>query len=330
MKASLSSPISSSIIEHLLDRIRKSRTASSLCRYEESISNNEKAKKIIREVINSCHPHEQEDCIERKIELKKQIDTLEALYESINKEGVMTKQMREDLINWDEQEKKELPESHQGLDSTNSKNEKLTLEGEMLNKALTEPKSNDTDRDHELPKWARKRLAIKNTTKSQNTSIYTTSSQVVQEHLRSNVHGKAEFTGHRLSQSFHKQRRPNPMNSARAPHTDKPQSKKYMAERNKMERSRVNGRKKFNKVTDNRGKKYSDLAREEGRADIELVEAVERDIIEYDINIGWDNIADLDVAKQLLQEAVVLPLWMPDYFQGIRRPWKGVLMFGKT
>jgi len=24
----------------------------------------------------------------------------------------------------------------------------------------------------------------------------------------------------------------------------------------------------------------------------------------------------------------VLPLWMPDYFKGIRRPWKGVLLFG--
>ena len=33
-------------------------------------------------------------------------------------------------------------------------------------------------------------------------------------------------------------------------------------------------------------------------------------------------------AKRLLKEAVVLPLYMPDYFQGIRRPWKGVLMFG--
>ena len=33
-------------------------------------------------------------------------------------------------------------------------------------------------------------------------------------------------------------------------------------------------------------------------------------------------------SSQLLQEAVVLPLWMPDYFKGIRRPWKGVLMFG--
>lgn len=38
--------------------------------------------------------------------------------------------------------------------------------------------------------------------------------------------------------------------------------------------------------------------------------------------------AGLTEAKRLLEEAVVLPLLMPDYFQGIRRPWKGVLMFG--
>ena len=35
-----------------------------------------------------------------------------------------------------------------------------------------------------------------------------------------------------------------------------------------------------------------------------------------------DDIAGLKEAKRLLEEAVVLPLWMPDYFKGIRRPWK--------
>ncbi|XP_064217798.1 katanin p60 ATPase-containing subunit A-like 1 isoform X2 [Aotus nancymaae] len=41
-----------------------------------------------------------------------------------------------------------------------------------------------------------------------------------------------------------------------------------------------------------------------------------------------DDIADLEEAKKLLREAVVLPMWMPDFFKGIRRPWKGVLMVG--
>ena len=35
-----------------------------------------------------------------------------------------------------------------------------------------------------------------------------------------------------------------------------------------------------------------------------------------------DDIADLVEAKKLLQEAVVLPLLIPDFFTGIRRPWK--------
>ncbi|CAM9978531.1 unnamed protein product, partial [Ectocarpus fasciculatus] len=62
--------------------------------------------------------------------------------------------------------------------------------------------------------------------------------------------------------------------------------------------------------------------------DLELIEGVERDIVEAKLNITWESIAGLHEAKHLLQEAVVLPLWMPDYFKGIRRPWKGVLMFG--
>ena len=35
-----------------------------------------------------------------------------------------------------------------------------------------------------------------------------------------------------------------------------------------------------------------------------------------------DDIASLTEAKQLLKEAVVMPLLLPDFFQGIRRPWK--------
>lgn len=62
--------------------------------------------------------------------------------------------------------------------------------------------------------------------------------------------------------------------------------------------------------------------------DHELVELLERDILQRNPNVRWDDIADLHEAKKLLEEAVVLPMWMPDFFKGIRRPWKGVLMVG--
>jgi SpoVK/Ycf46/Vps4 family AAA+-type ATPase len=73
---------------------------------------------------------------------------------------------------------------------------------------------------------------------------------------------------------------------------------------------------------------YGEHARRRGLPDIELIEGVERDVVDTGVTTTWDDIADLKEAKQLLQEAVVLPLWMPDVFQGLRRPWKGVLMFG--
>ncbi len=75
-------------------------------------------------------------------------------------------------------------------------------------------------------------------------------------------------------------------------------------------------------------KKYSDMAKEQGLVDQDLIDTIENDIVEGKINVSWESIAGLNEAKHLLQEAVVLPLWMPDYFTGIRRPWKGILMFG--
>jgi katanin p60 ATPase-containing subunit A1 len=75
-------------------------------------------------------------------------------------------------------------------------------------------------------------------------------------------------------------------------------------------------------------RKYSELAKEEGWVDLELIEGIESSVLDTKVNVTWESIAGLGEAKQLLQEAVVLPLWMPDYFKGIRRPWKGVLMFG--
>ena len=62
--------------------------------------------------------------------------------------------------------------------------------------------------------------------------------------------------------------------------------------------------------------------------DADLIRMLERDVIEKNPNVSFDDIAELADAKKILQEAVLLPILMPHYFKGIRRPWKGVLMFG--
>ncbi|KAK6640911.1 hypothetical protein RUM44_012609 [Polyplax serrata] len=59
-----------------------------------------------------------------------------------------------------------------------------------------------------------------------------------------------------------------------------------------------------------------------------LVDVLEKDIILRKPNVQWSRVAGLQEAKALLQEAMVLPVLMPDFFKGIRRPWKGVLMVG--
>ena len=62
--------------------------------------------------------------------------------------------------------------------------------------------------------------------------------------------------------------------------------------------------------------------------DAELIRMIETSMLQTSTHVSFDDIAGLDETKKLLQEAVLLPILMPDYFRGIRRPWKGVCMFG--
>jgi katanin p60 ATPase-containing subunit A1 len=59
-----------------------------------------------------------------------------------------------------------------------------------------------------------------------------------------------------------------------------------------------------------------------------LIDTLEKDILQKHPNVQWQDVAGLSEAKSILQEAVVLPIIMPDFFKGIRRPWKGILMVG--
>jgi katanin p60 ATPase-containing subunit A1 len=60
----------------------------------------------------------------------------------------------------------------------------------------------------------------------------------------------------------------------------------------------------------------------------ELVDIIKRDILIRKPNVKWSDIAGLKQVKELLEEAIVLPLWMPEFFTGIRRPWKGIMLTG--
>ena len=62
--------------------------------------------------------------------------------------------------------------------------------------------------------------------------------------------------------------------------------------------------------------------------DPKLIASIESDMLEGVRKVDWDAIGGLASAKKLLNEAVVLPLLIPDFFTGIREPWKGVLLFG--
>ncbi|XP_021185316.2 fidgetin-like protein 1 [Helicoverpa armigera] len=62
--------------------------------------------------------------------------------------------------------------------------------------------------------------------------------------------------------------------------------------------------------------------------DPKMIELIESEIIDKGTPIGWDDIAGLHMAKSVIQEAVVWPLLRPDIFTGLRRPPKGILLFG--
>ncbi|KAL1451939.1 hypothetical protein WDU94_006268 [Cyamophila willieti] len=59
-----------------------------------------------------------------------------------------------------------------------------------------------------------------------------------------------------------------------------------------------------------------------------MIERIENEIMDQGKTVTWDDIAGLTFAKQTIQEVIVWPMLRPDIFTGLRRPPKGILLFG--
>ncbi|GFP82291.1 fidgetin-like protein 1 [Phtheirospermum japonicum] len=62
--------------------------------------------------------------------------------------------------------------------------------------------------------------------------------------------------------------------------------------------------------------------------DDKLVEMINSVIIDQSPSVKWEDIAGLEMAKQALLEMVILPTKRKDLFTGLRKPAKGLLLFG--
>ncbi|KAL3616583.1 hypothetical protein CASFOL_039973 [Castilleja foliolosa] len=62
--------------------------------------------------------------------------------------------------------------------------------------------------------------------------------------------------------------------------------------------------------------------------DDKLVEMIKSVIIDQSPSVKWEDIAGLEMAKQTLLEMVILPTKRKDLFTGLRKPAKGLLLFG--
>ncbi|GAB5371764.1 hypothetical protein AAMO2058_001607900 [Amorphochlora amoebiformis] len=59
-----------------------------------------------------------------------------------------------------------------------------------------------------------------------------------------------------------------------------------------------------------------------------LMRTIENVVVTEKPNVRWSDVAGLETAKKLLQEAVILPVKFPNLFTGKLKPWKGILLFG--
>ena len=62
--------------------------------------------------------------------------------------------------------------------------------------------------------------------------------------------------------------------------------------------------------------------------DEKMIEFIQSEILTSNPGVQWEDIAGLKNAKDTITEIIIWPMLRPDLFKGIRRPAKGLLLFG--
>ncbi|KAI1297029.1 hypothetical protein EDD11_007252 [Mortierella claussenii] len=62
--------------------------------------------------------------------------------------------------------------------------------------------------------------------------------------------------------------------------------------------------------------------------DPKMIEAINNEIMESLPVVSWEDISGLEHAKKTIKETITWPMLRPDIFTGLRRPPKGLLLFG--
>ena len=75
-------------------------------------------------------------------------------------------------------------------------------------------------------------------------------------------------------------------------------------------------------------KKKKDPEDDKDEENKKLEDALSSAIVTEKPNVHWDDVSGLEMAKEGLKEAVILPIRFPQLFDETRQPWRGILLYG--
>ncbi|CAI2170179.1 12479_t:CDS:2 [Funneliformis geosporum] len=104
--------------------------------------------------------------------------------------------------------------------------------------------------------------------------------------------------------------------------------KEYLNGKDKSKESSNKKAIKANGEDGGKGKKKNGNSEDDDEESKKLRGALTSAILTEKPNIRWEDVAGLEIAKEALKEAVILPIKFPQLFTGKRKPWSGILLYG--